>query len=457
MMHQNRDLTEGKIGSSLLLFSLPMILGNLLQQMYNIADTLLVGKIIGPAALAAVGSSYALMVLLTSVILGLCMGSGVVFANYYGAKKYKEMKNSIYNAFLFILLFSVLLNVTAFLLLDNLLVWLNIPEESLEYTREYLQIVFCGFFFVTVYNFLASILRSIGNTLVPLLFLVVSAVSNIILDIWFMAGLHMGVKGAALATLISQIFSAVGMMVYFGRKGKHLWPGREERFINKKVLWSIVNQSSLTALQQSIMNFGILLVQGLVNSLGFAVSVAFAAGVKVDAFAYMPAQDFGNAFSTFVAQNHGSDKRERIQKGTRTAMGMSGLFCLLSSVCVWLLAGPLMKLFVKAEETKIIEIGKEYLRTEGACYIGIGILFLLYGYYRGIGKPGMSIVLTVISLGSRVFLAYMLSGIPDIGRLGIWWSVPIGWALADAFGIIIYFLEDKTYKMSSIFGKTERG
>lgn len=447
MRKQSHDLTEGNIGTSLLVFSLPMILGNLLQQMYNIADTLLVGKIIGPAALAAVGSSYALMVLITSVILGLCMGSGVVFANLYGAKKYGEMKNSIFNALLFILLFSVLLNLAAFFLLEKLLVWLQIPEESMDYTRDYLQIVFCGILFVSVYNFFASILRSIGNTLVPLLFLILSAVTNIVLDIWFMAGANLGVKGAALATVLSQILSAIGIFVYFLKSGKDFWPGRQERYFSRKVLLSVIHQSSLTAIQQSIMNLGILMVQGLVNSLGFTVSAAFAAGVKVDAFAYMPAQDFGNAFSTFVAQNHGAGQTDRIRKGTKTAVAMSSLFCICSSACVCIFAKPFMGLFARPEETWMIEIGVEYLRTEGVFYIGIGILFLLYGYFRGMGKPVWSIVLTVISLGSRVLLAYILVSVPGIGRMGIWWSVPIGWALADITGAAIYFLKNKPYKM----------
>lgn len=447
MKNTNLNLTEGKIAGSLLLFSLPMILGNLLQQMYNIADTLLVGKIIGPAALAAVGSSYALMVLLTSVILGLCMGSGVVFAQFYGAGKYAEMRTGIFNAFLFIMLFSVSLNAGAFLLLEKLLVWLRIPAESVAYTRDYLQIIFCGILFVAVYNFFASVLRSVGNTLIPLLFLMLSAITNIVLDIWFMAGLSMGVKGAAWATVIAQIFSAVGIVIYFLFKGRALCPGRQEMHIRKDLLFSVINQSSLTAIQQSIMNFGILMVQGLVNSLGFATSAAFAAAVKIDAFAYMPAQDFGNAFSTFVAQNYGAKKQERIRRGTQTAMLVSGLFCTVSSACVWLFAKPLMGIFVKAQETEIIDIGVEYLRSEGACYIGIGILFLLYAYFRGIGKPSMSIVLTVISLGSRVMLAYTLCAIPAIGRQGIWRSVPIGWALADAFGLIVYFLKNKSYKM----------
>ena len=256
----------------------------------------------------------------------------------------------------------------------------------------------------------------------------------------------MEVRGAALATLLAQVLSAAGMFLYFLYKGKELWPEKKERYFSKKVLLHVIQQSSLTAIQQSIMNFGILMVQGLVNSLGFAVSAAFAAGVKIDAFAYMPAQDFGNAFSTYVAQNNGAGKTERIRKGTYTAMAMSGGYCLVSSAFVWILARPLIGIFLKQEETGIIGVGMEYLRTEGACYIGIGILFLLYGYFRGMGKPFLSIVLTIISLGSRVLLAYILAAIPAIGRVGIWWSVPIGWALADITGILVYILNNKRDK-----------
>ena len=187
------------------------------------------------------------------------------------------------------------------------------------------------------------------------------------------------------------------------------------------------------------------MVQGLVNSFGFAVSAAFAAVVKIDAFAYMPAQDFGNAFSTFVAQNYGAGKKNRINQGYKTAILISSIFCAVSSACVFIFASPLMQLFVKAEETEIISIGVGYLRTEGACYVGIGILFLLYGLYRSIGKPSISLVLTVISLGLRVALAYILSAIPEIGIMGIWISVPIGWAIADIFGMVLYRIKREKY------------
>ncbi len=432
------NLTTGRVGRSLVLFSLPMILGNLLQQLYNVADTLIVGKTIGAAALAAVGSSYALMVLLTSIVLGLCMGSGVVFAQLFGANRTEDMKISIWNAFVFVLLLSFVINTTAYLLLNQFILWLKIPAQSVEDTRAYLKIIFAGMSFVTIYNFFASVLRSVGNTVVPLVFLAVAAVTNIILDLVFILQFGLGVAGAAMATIIAQALSAIGVLLYFFQKAKQFSPRRRHMHLNKKLLKLVVSNSVLTSVQQSIMNFGILMVQGLVNSFGFAASAAFAAVVKIDAFAYMPAQDFGNAFATFIAQNHGANKTNRLRQGVFFAMKLSSAFCLVASICVWVFAKPLMLLFVSAAETEIIRIGMQYLRTEGLFYVGIGILFLLYGLFRGLGNSSVSIILTVISLGSRVVLAYTLSAIPAIGMSGIWWSIPIGWALADIVGIWLY-------------------
>ena len=440
-----RNLTEGKIGQSLVWFSIPMILGNLLQQLYNVADTLIVGKTIGATALSAVGSSYSLMVLLTSVILGLCMGSGVVFAQLYGAGKTDDLKTSMVNAFVFILAVTVVINLLSFLLLEQFIVWLNIPKEAVTFTREYLRVILAGIPFVFLYNFLASVLRSVGNTVAPLLFLAVTALTNIVLDLVFILSFHMGVAGAAWATVTAQVLSALCIAVYFFLRAKRLCPARQHFRYSRGLLRFIITNSSLTAVQQSIMNFGILMVQGLVNSFGFAASAAFAAVVKIDAFAYMPAQDFGNAFSTYVAQNYGAGSGERIRRGLKTAMLISGGFCICASVLVCIFAEPLMLLFVRREELDIIRIGVEYLRIEGACYLGIGVLFLLYGLYRGLGRSLMSIVLTVVSLGSRVLLAYLLSAVPTIGMTGIWWSVPIGWLLADLLGLLYYILRRKQF------------
>ncbi len=434
----NKDLTEGPVMKSMLLFAVPMILGNLLQQCYNVADTLIVGQFLGKNALAAVGSSFTLMTFLTSILLGLCMGSGALFSIRFGQKDEAGLKESICASFALIGAAAVALNVLAFACLDFVRVFLQVPEEVWGSMREYLAVIFGGIAATFLYNYFASFLRAVGNSVVPLIFLAVSAVLNIILDLWFVLGLGRGVAGAAEATVIAQYASGVGITLYSMVKCPELRVFGQGIRVRWRCVKEIAGFSILTCVQQSVMNLGILMVQGLVNSFGPTVMAAFAAAVKIDAFAYMPVQDFGNAFSTFIAQNYGARKAERIRAGLKGAILASMSFCVAVSALVWIFARPLMGLFVEAKEAETIWEGVRYLRVEGAFYCGIGCLFLLYGLYRALGKPGMSVVLTVISLGTRVALAYVLSPIPFFGVTGIWWSVPIGWFLADTAGILYY-------------------
>ena len=436
---RNIDLTEGPVARSMWTFALPLIAGNLLQQFYNVADTLIVGRFLGPGALAAVGSSYTVMTFLTSVILGLCMGSGVLFSMLCGAGDTERMKNSFVQSFLFIGLVTALVEALSLIFLDPMMGILKIPSDILEETGEYLQVIFMGLIFTFVYNYFAALLRALGNSVVPLLFLAVSALGNIVLDLVFILKFHMGTAGAAWATILAQFLAALGIGLYVCVKIPHLLPGKRHFYRDRNILKTISRYSILTCAQQSVMNFGILMVQGLVNSYGVTVMAAFAAAVKIDSFAYMPAQEFGNAFSIFTSQNYGAGKEERVREGTRASVKTTLLFCAFISALVFLLAPYLMMVFVDPAETQIIRIGVGYLRIEGACYVGIGLLFLLYGYYRGVGKPEMSVVLTVISLGTRVLLAYTLA--PAFGVTMIWWAIPIGWVLADVIGF--WYMREK--------------
>lgn len=429
----NRDLTKGRISSSLILFALPMMAGNLMQQFYNIADTLIVGRVLGRDALAAVGSAYTLMTFLTSIFLGLSMGAGTLFSIYQGRKDQKALKTSITHACTLILTVTLIFSVLVYVAIDPILIFLRIPDEVWEGIRQYLLVVFAGIAGVSLYNFFACLLRAVGNSVTPLVFLAISALLNIGLDLLFVAGLRWGIAGAGIATVFAQYVSGIGIWIYTAVKCPDLAPSWKGQHFNGHIFKEILNLSSMTCVQQSVMNFGILMVQGLVNSFGAVVMAAFAAAVKIDTFAYLPVQDFGNAYSTFVAQNYGAGEKERIQKGTRQAFLLSILFCLVISAVVFVFAEPLMRIFVSRSETEVITAGIRYLRIEGACYCGIGCLFLFYGYYRAIKHAEMSVVLTVISLGMRVLLAYVLSA--RIGEIGIWMAIPIGWVLADLAGL----------------------
>ena len=432
------DLSEGPITKNMLLFAFPMICGNMLQQLYNVVDTLIVGKYLGTTALAAVGSSYTLMTFLTSILLGMCMGSGAMFSIRYGEKNQEKLQQDLYVSFFLIAVLAVVINVIVFCFLDTIMALLSVPADTYALMREYLWVIFFGIGATFFYNYFAAVLRALGNSLVPLVFLGISAVINIVLDLYFILSCNWGVAGAAFATILAQWFSGIGIMIYCMLKCPFMRIEKQNRHFSAAALKEITNASFLTCLQQSVMNLGILMVQGLVNSFGTPVMAAFAAGVKIDAFAYMPVQEYGSAFSTFIAQNMGAREPGRVKEGFRCGVLTSCGYCVLVSLALWFLAEPLIHIFISPEETAIVAEGVRYLHTVGPFYSGIGCLFLLYGFYRAVGRPAISVVLTVLSLGTRVALSYALSGMPGIGVAGIWWSIPIGWGLADLAGFLFY-------------------
>ncbi|MDD6811011.1 MAG: MATE family efflux transporter [Lachnospiraceae bacterium] len=435
----NYDLTEGSIMKKLLKFAFPIMIGNMLQQLYNVADTLIVGRYLGEHALAAVGSAYTLMVFLTSIILGLCMGSGAFFSIQFGSRNKDRLEKGIFIAFLSIGAVTVVLNILVYIGIQPILLFLRVPEEIIPWMKEYLLWILVGVIATFLYNFAACLLRAIGNSVIPLWFVGISAVMNIGMDFLFIKGLGWGISGAAIATVISQYIAGIGILIYCGIKHPELAVKRQNRRWDSVILKELTKLSFLTCLQQSIMNFGILLVQGLVNSFGPVVMAAFAAAVKIDSFAYAPVQDFGNAFSTYVAQNYGAGKKERIRRGMRDAVLGVLLFCAVITALVVGFSKSLMLLFIDQSSTETIAVGIGYLHIEAAFYFGIGLLFLFYGYFRAVHKPGISVVLTVISLGTRVVLAYVLSSLPMFGVKGIWMAIPIGWILADIAGVWYYF------------------
>ena len=429
-----RDFTQGPIRRSLIAFSLPLAAGNLLQQFYNIVDTWIVGHYLGNIALAAVGSAFSLMILLNSLLLGLCMGSGVVFSQLCGEGNLQRMKQAIANAFCLIFAASVLLLAVSYGTLPAVTKLMRIPQEAVSDFTGYLWIIFMGIPLTFLFHFFGAVLRSVGNSVAPLVFLLLSTLVNIALDLLFVLVFHWGVKGAALATVIAQGISALGLALYVFLRMPQFCPNHTHLHFDGLLLRRIISVSVLTSVQQSIMNFGILMVQSLVNSFGVATMAAFTAGVKIDSFAYSPAQDFANGFSTFVAQNAGAGKSDRVRRGVREAAIVSLSFCLVVSVLVALFARPLLTLFVESNEQNVLDIGVQYLHLEGLFYVGIGMLFLLYATYRGLERAGMSIVLTIISLGLRVLISYALA--PTFGAWIIWASSPIGWFAADVGGIV---------------------
>ena len=428
---QNIDMTVGSPTKKMLLFTLPIFLGNVFQQIYSISDTFVVGRFLGKEALAAIGASSALVIFINAIIIGLCMGSGVLFAEFFGAKNDNLLSKAVSTAGIFIGGITVAISAFFLILLEPLIRLFQVPEPAIHYAQDYLLIILSGLLFMMLYNFATAVLRAVGDSQTPLVFLVLSSVVNVALDFILVLYTPLGVKGPAWSTVAAQVCSGVPLCWYAVKKLNVPLRLQFDQLMFRKV----AQYSVLTSIQQSIMNFGILLVQGLVNSFGVVATAAFTVGVRIDTFAYMPAQDFGNAFAIYVAQNRGAKQRSRIRQGLRGAFYCVTVFCIVISVVVWLWAPQLIALF--SPDLGVINIGAQYLRIEGLFYSLIGYLFLFYALFRGMGQFKTSIVLTIVSLGTRVALSYSLVWL-GFGLNSIWYSIPIGWALADLVGMICY-------------------
>lgn len=433
-----KDMTKGNPTKIILFFAFPMLLGNIFQQLYNMVDSIVVGQFVGKNALAAVGSSFMLMNFFSAVLIGLCMGTSVVLSQFFGAGDYIKLRRAVSTSFIFMLVLTMIMSLLTVVLTKPMLILMKTPEEILLSSTSYLQIIFGGLIFTLLFNYSSAILRSVGDSKTPLYFLVLASLINIFLDLLFVIKFNMGVIGVAAATVIAQGLSSVLCLAYAFIKLPFIRINYKEIVFDKSLFSLIKKYSLLTALQQSIMTFGMVCVQGLVNSFGTDTMAAFTAAGKIDSIAYLPVQDFGNAFSTYVAQNKGAGNLERIKSGVKSAVKTIIIFCILSSTTILLSSRYLMHIFVSAEEVNVINMGIEYLSVISIFYVLIGFLFMFYGYFRGIGNLKTSIVLTIASLGTRVFMAYFLSRFPMIGEKGIWWSIPIGWALADSLGLIFY-------------------
>ena len=429
-----RNLTKGPITVNLLFFALPLMFGNLLQQLYNVADTWVVGRYLGADALAAVGSSYTLMTFLTSILLGLCMGSGAAISMLYGSGEKKKMRQSIFMAFCLIGAIALVINILVYLGMDGILWILRVPASIKGLMKDYLWVIFLGILATFLYNYFANLLRAIGNSMVPLLFLAVSSVLNIILDLLFVLKFHWGVGGAAGATVFSQYVSGIGICIYAYAKVKDIRIAKQDMKWRKENLSLILNLSVMTSLQQSIMNFGILMVQGLVNSFGTVIMAAFAAAVKIDSFAYMPVQDFGNAFSTFIAQNYGAGKKDRIKSGYHISIRLLICWAALITVAFVFFPRQISVLFFHEEE--VIRLSVDYLRIIGFSEIFLSVEMMTVGALSGLGRTQLCSLISVGLTVIRIPLALVLSN-TALGLNGIWWALTLS---TVSKGIIFYFV-----------------
>ena len=430
------DMTKGEPSRIILKFFIPLFIGDLLQQLYSIIDAIIIGKFVGTDAFAAVGSSSAVTVFITSILLGLSMGASAIYSQLYGGKQYDELKKTISTALIFLFCVSILITIVTSVFLQQIITLYQMPKETAAYAVDYLKYVFIGFVFVGMYNAFAFLLRAFGDSKTPLYFLVASCISNLILDLLFIVVFHMGVAGAAMATLITQAFAAVGCGIYTMKRMQFLNFKRKDLIFSITSFNKVATFSLLTALQQSISSFGMMLIQGLVNTFGSTVMAAFAACSKIDSVANAPLQDLGNSFSTYTAQNEGAGQNQRIREGFRATSRIIITLSAIISFVAFIFAPNLITLFVSKDATQVIAVGVSYLRIVSLFYVLLGFIVMFYGFFRGLGAIKISILMTIVSQGLRVLLAYGFA--PTFGFSGICWAIVVGWFLSDLLGFYMY-------------------
>ena len=426
--------------SALLIFALPMMLGNFFQQAYTMADSVIVGRFVGEDALAAVGASYSLTNVFISIAIGGGVGASVITSQTFGRRDYPRMKRSVSTALLAFLAISIALGGVGLLFSRQIMVLLNTPQNILADATTYLNIYFIGLPFLFMYNVLSSMFNALGKSRIPLYLLIFSSLLNIGLDIWMVGPLQMGVAGAAWATLIAQGISAVLSFCIFLRELK-TYPGKlEGRFFDLRELQNMGRVALPSILQQSTVSIGMMLVQSVVNSFGSQMLAGYSAAMRIESICVVPMSAMGNAISSYTAQNIGAGKEDRVKSGYRVSYGI--IFAIAAAIClvVQLLARPLISLFLEAPSAAAFDTGIACVRFMGWFYVLIGLKMISDGVLRGAGDMTMFTVANLVNLGLRVILAVTLA--PRFGIQFVWMAVPAGWLI----NYLISFFEYRSGK-----------
>ncbi|MBO5007168.1 MAG: MATE family efflux transporter [Clostridia bacterium] len=441
----NNYLTEKKPFSALLVFALPIIIGNMFQQFYTLVDSAVVGRYVGITALAAVGASTSLTNIFIFVASGGGMGASVIVSRYFGAKEYKKMKSAIYTAMLSFLILSTLLAAFGLVFGKGIMTLLKTPPDALELAVEYLNIYFYGLPLLFMYNIISSMFNALGKSKIPLVFLIFSSLLNIFLDFYMVTELEMGISGVAWATFIAQGISALLSFIVFMFEMRK-FSEKSDKFFDTTELSTMTNVALPSILQQSTVSIGLMLVQSVVNSFGSEVLAGFTASMRVESLVIVPFIAIGNALSSYTAQNLGAGKEERVKEGFRTALGMVGVFAVIICVFLQFCSSPIVEFFLGDDLTPAaLETGIGYMSFMSWFYVLIGLKMAMDGVLRGAGDMFMFTVANLANLALRVILAVTLA--PIFGVAFVWYAVPVGWLL----NFSLAFAQYKTGKWKSIY------
>ena len=429
------DMTEGKIIPQLTGFTIPLILGNLFQLTYNAADSVIVGKFVGDDALAAVGTAGPIMNMVILFISGMCMGAGILMSTQYGAKKYAQLECQISTAMIGGLAFSAAVTVLLLIFAHPLLVLLQVPQDIIGTAAVYLRIIFSGLTFTFIYNFFSNTLRALGDSRAPLIFLIISAVLNVVLDLFFVLVLRWGVPGSALATVLSEALCCLFCLGYIKKKVPLLCLGEKWKVFDRAVLGRTFSYGITSALQQMCVQLGKICVQTIVNVQGVAFIAAFTAINRVDDFAMTPQQNIAHASTTFMAQNRGAGKNRRMKQGFYCTILLETIYTAVVLVIVFGFSRQIMELFVGNDSEEVVTLGISYLELIAFMYVMPAATNIIQGFFRGLGDLKVTLISTILNMSARFLTAWIMIHIMHGGFDRLAWANFFGWIAMLAFQI----------------------
>jgi putative MATE family efflux protein len=430
-------MAEGNVYRHIIVFAVPIIIGNIFQQLYNVVDAIIVGRYVGEDAFAAIGITSPIMGTALFIMVGMCIGASVLMAQLFGAEDQIKLKKEISTAFISGSIFSVIVSIIFIIMTNTILRLLNTPDNLMNDAKVYLITIFSGLIFTMLYNLFDAVFRSMGNSRIALFFLITASILHIVLDLIFIIIMHMGVFGVALATVISQAVSALMCAIYGVNNYPVLRFKKEEIVVDRKLLKETVEFGWIAALQQSCVYIGRMLVQSAVNPLGISAIAAFSAVSRIDAFILSPGDGGASAITTFVAQNEGAGKKDRTREGLKAGLVLLFVYCVSISILVYFGAYPLMNLFIENGGKSIILEGVKYLHIMSLFYIISGFGNAFQGFFRGVGKIGITFFATFFQIIVRVVLSYTLA--PATGLAGVALAVGIGWLVLPIYHGIMYW------------------
>lgn len=447
-MHKRKNntlnMTSGNPLKLIAGFALPMLVGNIFQQLYNLADSVIVGRILGKDALAAVGATGSVTFLFFALCNGIGSGGGIVTSQFFGQGDDKSVRRCITNTGYIMLVVPIIIGSLGLILSKPLLLLLQTPEDILADSLVYMRIMCVGTVFVSIYNFISSILRALGDSKTPLYFLIFSCILNVGLDLFFILYLNMGVWGAAVATVISQFLSGALCILHSFKKNPYFKLSGEDFYYDKDIVYKTIRLGIPLSLQFSMISISVMALQSVINSFGPVAIAANTAITRIETVIHQPYQTVGATLSTFCGQNYGAGEFKRVKEGHRYGLIIVAVFSVLMLPVMQLFGKEIVSIFV--EEPEVIEMGAKAIKISSMFYIFLGIIYSIRGVLGGLGDALFSLINGIVEVIGRFTVPFILTAIPAIGLWGIWWSVGIVWFMAGFSAWIRY----RTYGLKQL-------